>query len=61
LETLKDEIIASSPKHVEIDRRGVQITLRRAAAKKLVADIPLLDGRKRKRVVDTTALGKLNE
>jgi cell division topological specificity factor len=49
LETLKDEIIAVISKHVEIDRRGVQITFTQSRSEsKLVADIPLLDGRKRK-------------
>jgi len=49
LETLKDEIIAVISKHVEIDRRGVQITFTQSRSEsKLVADIPLLDGRRRK-------------
>lgn len=49
LETLKDEIITVISKHVEIDRRGVQITFTQSRSEsKLVADIPLLDGRKRK-------------
>jgi len=49
LETLKDEIIAVISKHVEIDRRGVQITFTQSRSEsKLVADIPLMDGRRRK-------------
>ena len=49
LETLKDEIIAVISKHLEIDRGGVQITFtQNRAESKLVADIPLLDGRRKK-------------
>jgi cell division topological specificity factor len=49
LETLKDETIAVISKHVEIDRRGVQITFTQGRSEsKLVADIPLMDGRRRK-------------
>jgi cell division topological specificity factor len=49
LETLKDEIIAVISKHLEIDRAGVQITFtQNRSESKLVADIPLLDGRRRK-------------
>jgi cell division topological specificity factor len=49
LETLKDEIIAVISKHLEIDRGGVQITFtQNRSESKLVADIPLLDGRRKK-------------
>jgi cell division topological specificity factor len=49
LETLKDEIIAVISKHLEIDRQGVQITFTQSRNEsKLVANIPLLDGRRRK-------------
>ncbi len=49
LETLKDEIIAVISQHVEIDRNGVQVTFTQSRTEsKLVADVPLLDG-KRKR------------
>jgi len=49
LEILKDEIIAVISKHVEIDSAGVQITFtQNRNESKLVADIPLLDGRRRR-------------
>jgi len=49
LETLKDEIIAVISQHLEIDRAGVQITFtQNRTESKLVADIPLLDGRRKK-------------
>lgn len=49
LETLKDEIIAVISKHLDIDSNGVQITFtQNRVESKLVADIPLLDGRRRK-------------
>ena len=49
LETLKDEIIAVISQHLEIDRGGVQITFtQNRAESKLVADIPLLDGRRKR-------------
>lgn len=49
LDTLKDEIIAVISRHIEIDRKGVQITFtQNRNESKLVADIPLLDGRKRR-------------
>ena len=49
LETLKDEIITVISKHLEIDRKGVQITFtQNRNESRLVADIPLLDGRRRK-------------
>ena len=49
LETLKDEIIAVISKHLEIDRQGVPITFTQSRNEsKLVANIPLLDGRRRK-------------
>ncbi len=49
LETLKDEIIAVISQHLDIDREGVQITFTQTRNEsKLVADVPLLDGRRRK-------------
>ena len=49
LEMLKDEIIAVISKHLEIDRQGVQITFTQSRNEsRLVANIPLLDGRRRK-------------
>ena len=49
LETLKDEIIAVISQHLEIDSTGVQITFtQNRTESKLVADIPLLDGKRRK-------------
>ena len=49
LETLKDEIIAVISKHLEIDRQGVQITFTQSRNEsKLVANIPLLNGRRRR-------------
>ena len=49
LETLKDEIIAVISKHLDIDSQGVQITFtQNRVESKLVADIPLLDGRRKK-------------
>lgn len=49
LETLKDEIIAVISKHLDIDSAGVQITFtQNRSESKLVADIPLLDGRRKK-------------
>ena len=49
LEMLKDEIIVVISKHLEIDRSGVQITFtQNRTESKLVADIPLLDGRRKR-------------
>ncbi len=49
LETLKDEIIAVISQHLDIDREGVQVTFTQTRNEsKLVADVPLLDGRRRK-------------
>jgi cell division topological specificity factor len=49
LETLKDEIIAVISKHLDIDSQGVQIMFtQNRVESKLVADIPLLDGRRKK-------------
>ena len=49
LEMLKDEVITVISKHLEIDRKGVQITFtQNRNESRLVADIPLLDGRRRK-------------
>ena len=49
MEAMKDEIIAVISKHLEIDRKGVQITFtQNRNESKLVANIPLLDGRRRK-------------
>jgi len=47
LEILKDEIIAVISKHVEIDRAGVQVNFsQNDRESRLVADIPLADGRR---------------
>ncbi len=49
LEMIKDEIIAVISKHIEIDTSGVQVQFTQGDREnKLVADIPLADGRKRK-------------
>jgi cell division topological specificity factor len=49
LETLKDEIINVISKYIEIDRGGVHVTFSQAEREsRLVADIPLLNGRRRK-------------
>jgi cell division topological specificity factor len=53
MEQLKDEIIAVISKHVDIDRRGVEINLtQNQRQNRLVANIPLLaaaTGRRRRR------------
>ncbi len=50
IEIIKDEIIAVISKHVEIDRDGVQVHFTQAEREsRLVADIPLLDGRRNRR------------
>ena len=50
IEIIKDEIIAVISKHVDIDRDGVQVQFTQAEHEsRLVADIPLLDGRKNRR------------
>jgi cell division topological specificity factor len=50
IEIIKDEIIAVISKHVDIDRDGVQVQFTQADREsRLVADIPLLDGRKNRR------------
>ena len=50
IEIIKDEIIAVISKHVDIDREGVQVQFTQAEREsRLVADIPLLDGRKSRR------------
>ena len=52
LEMLKDELIGVLSQHVEIDRRGVQVTLTRDRERqRLVADIPLAPPRARRREV----------
>ena len=49
LELIKDEIIAVISKHIEIDTDGVQVAFTQSDREnKLVADIPLIDGRRRK-------------
>ena len=49
LETLKDEIVAVISQHLEIDRANVQVTFTQSRTEsKLVADIPLLDGKRRR-------------
>jgi len=50
LETLKDEIIAVISRHVAIDAESVQVTFSQSAREsRLVADIPLLARRKRRK------------
>ncbi len=47
LEILKDEIIAVISKHIEIDRAGVQVNFsQNDRESRLVADIPLVNGRR---------------
>jgi len=47
LEMLKDEIISVISKHIEIDKDGVHVTFSQEGREnKLVADIPLADGRR---------------
>jgi cell division topological specificity factor len=48
LDTLKDEIISVISRHVDIDADSVRVTISQSAREsRLVADIPLLVGRKR--------------
>jgi cell division topological specificity factor len=50
LDTLKDEIIEVISRHVAIDADGVQVTFSQSAREsRLVADIPLLARRKRRK------------
>lgn len=50
LETLKDEIVAVISRHVDIDAEGVQVTFSQDAREtRLVADIPLLAGRRQRK------------
>lgn len=50
LDTLKDEIIGVISRHVDIDADGVQVTISQTPREsRLVADIPLLTGRRRRR------------
>jgi len=50
LDTLKDEIITVISRHVAIDAEGVQVTFSESAREsRLVADIPLLTQRKRRK------------
>ncbi|HEY66725.1 MAG: cell division topological specificity factor MinE [Chloroflexi bacterium] len=50
LETLKDEIITVISRHVAIDAQGVQVTFSQSAHEsRLVADIPLLTRRRRRK------------
>jgi cell division topological specificity factor len=50
LEALKDDLIAVLSRHVEIDRRSVQVTLTSDRdQQRLVADIPLAPARVRRR------------
>ncbi len=49
LETLKDEIIGVISKYLEIDPGGVEVTFTQSRTEsKLVADVPLLDGRRKR-------------
>jgi cell division topological specificity factor len=50
LDTLKDEIIDVISKHINIDPDGVQVTISESTREsRLVADIPLTAGRRRRR------------
>jgi cell division topological specificity factor len=50
LETLKDEIIDTISRHVEIDTAGVEINLtKEREQQRLVADIPLIPINRRRR------------
>jgi cell division topological specificity factor len=50
LDTLKDEIISVISRHIDIDASSVQVTISQSAREsRLVADIPLLAGRKQRR------------
>lgn len=50
LDTLKDEIISVISRHIDIDASSVQVTISQSAREsRLVADIPLSVGRKRRR------------
>jgi cell division topological specificity factor len=50
LETLKDEIVTVISRHVAIDAEGVQVTFSQSAREtRLVADIPLLARRGRRK------------
>jgi cell division topological specificity factor len=49
LDTLKDEIISVISRHIDIDASSVQVTISQSAREsRLVADIPLSPGRKRR-------------
>jgi len=50
LETLKEEIVTVISKRVEVDRAAVQVTFtQHRNESKLVADIPLVEGKRRRR------------
>jgi cell division topological specificity factor len=50
LDTLKDEIIDVISQHIDIDANGVQVTISESTREsRLVADIPLTAGRRRRR------------
>jgi cell division topological specificity factor len=50
LDTLKDEIISVISRHIDIDAENVQVSISQSAREsRLVADIPLLAGRKQRR------------
>jgi cell division topological specificity factor len=50
LDTLKDEIISVISRHIDIDASSVQVTISQSAREsRLVADIPLSPGRKRRK------------
>ena len=50
LDTLKDEIIDVISQHVDIDANGVQVTISQSTRQsRLVADIPLMAGRRRRK------------
>ena len=50
LDTLKDEIISVISRHIDIDADSVQVTISQSAREsRLVADIPLLHGQRRRK------------
>jgi cell division topological specificity factor len=50
LDTLKDEIISVISRHIDIDAENVQVSISQSTREsRLVADIPLMVGRKQRR------------
>lgn len=53
MEALRDDLIATLSRHIEIDKRLVQISLTHDRhQQRLVADIPLAPPRARRRMID---------